>query len=102
MGYVSGAKPTGDWLGSLRAWVQSHTYYPQEALVEHQQGPATLLVEIDRSGKVLSYKLVMSSRSVFLDGAWQDVWRRSTVPPFTPDMTGDNITIAYTMRYILR
>ena len=102
VGYVSGAKPTGSWMGALRAWVNAHTYYPEQALVEHQQGPVTLIVEIDRSGKVLSYKLVMSSRSVFLDGAWQDVWRRSNVPPFTPDMTGDSITIAYTMRYILR
>ena len=101
LGYVSGAKPTGDWIGSLKRWVQARTYYPEEAVIEGQQGPATVEVQIARSGKVLSFRLVESSRSAFLDGGWLDVWRGSTAPPFTPDMQGDSTTIVFTMNYIL-
>ena len=101
LGYVSGAKPTGDWMGALRRWTSARIYYPEEALAEHQQGTATVLIDIARSGKVLSVRLLSSARSPFLDGAWVDIFRNSVVPPFTPDMTGDDTTITYTLHYIL-
>ena len=101
LGFVSGARPTGDWVGALRRWTSARIYYPEEAIVEHQQGSATVLLDIDRSGRVLSVKLLSSARSAFLDGAWIDIFRNSVVPPFTPDMTGQDTQITYTLHYIL-
>jgi protein TonB len=101
MGYVSGARPTGDWIGALRRWAQARLYYPEEALAEHQQGTAVVLLTIDRSGKVLNVELLSSARSPFLDQAWLGVWRGATVPAFTPDMTEPATQITYTLHYIL-
>ena len=68
-------------MSALRKWVDARKYYPDEAVAEMQQGNVSLLVDIDRSGRVLSVQLVGSSRSPFLDGAFQDMFRRAVVPP---------------------
>ena len=101
LGYVSGAHPTGDWIGALRRWATARLYYPEQALADHQQGTAVVLLTIARSGQVLNVQLVQSARSPFLDGAWVDIFRGSTVPPFTPDMQEASTQITYTLHYRL-
>ncbi len=102
LGYVSGAKPSGDWMSALRRWVDARKYYPEQAIAQLEQGNVTLLVNIDRSGRVLSVQLADSSRSQFLDGAFTDLFRRGTVPPFTPDMGEQTTTLRATMHFVLR
>jgi TonB family protein len=102
LGYVSGAKPSGDWMSALRKWVDARKYYPEQAIAQLEQGDVTLLVNIDRSGRVLSVQLASSSRSQFLDAAFTDLFRRGTVPPFTPDMTEQTTTLRATMHFVLR
>ena len=101
LGYVSGAKPSGDWMGAIRRWVDARKYYPEGAIQSRQQGNVTISVLIDRSGKVLSVQLANSSQSPFLDGAFIDVFRGGTVPPFTPDMTDQTTTLRATMHFVL-
>ncbi len=101
LGYVSGARPSGDWMGAIRRWVDARKYYPEGAIESRQQGAVTINVLIDRSGKVLSVQLAGSSRSPFLDGAFEDLFRNGTVPPFTPDMTDQTTTLRATMHFVL-
>ncbi len=101
LGYVSGARPSGDWIGALKRWVQARTYYPEGALDQGQRGAVTVEVVIDRSGRVLSSTLVRSARSPFLDMGFLGEWRGATTPSFTPDMTEQTTTIVFTMNYIL-
>ncbi len=84
--FVSGARPTGDWLSAFRRWAQARVYYPEEAAREGQDGVAVVMVEVERSGHVRSVKLESSARSPFLDGALIDLFRNATVPPVTSDM----------------
>ena len=84
--YVAGARPTGDWLSAFRRWAQARVYYPEEAAREGQDGVATVMVEVERSGHVRSVRLENSARSPFLDGALVDLFRNATVPPVTSDM----------------
>ncbi len=101
LGYVSGAKPSGDWMSALRRWVDARKYYPEQAIAQMEQGSVTLLIDIDRTGKVLQVRLAGTSQSQFLDGAFEDLFRRATVPPFTPDMTDQTTTLRATMHFRL-
>jgi protein TonB len=101
MSYIAGAHPSGDWIGALKRWVQSHTYYPEAALDQQQQGAVTVVFEVDRSGRVLSSSLARSSRSPFLDMGFLGEFRNATVPSFTPDMKDPTTTVAFTMNYVL-
>ncbi len=101
MSYVAGARPSGDWIGALKRWVQAHTYYPEAALDQQQQGAVTVVFQVDRSGRVLSSSLARSSRSPFLDMGFLGEFRGATVPSFTPDMTDPTTTVAFTMTYVL-
>ena len=101
LGYVSGARPSGDWMGLLRRWATARLYYPDQAIADHQQGTAVVLLTIDRSGRVLNVQLLQSARSPFLDGAWIDVFRGATVPAFTPDMPDESTKVTYTLHYRL-
>ncbi len=101
LGYVSGAKPSGDWMGAIRRWVDARKYYPEGAIDSRQQGSVTINVLIDRSGKVLSVQLASSSRSPFLDEGFLSLFRGGTVPAFTPDMTDQTTTLRATMHFVL-
>ena len=101
LGYVAGAHPSGDWMGALRRWATARLYYPEQAIADHQQGTSVILLTVARSGRVISVQLLQSARSPFLDGAWVDVFRGSTVPAFTPDMTEDSTQVTYTLHYHL-
>ena len=102
MGYIAGARPSGDWMSALRKWVDLHKYYPEAAVEQLQQGDVAIAVEIDRSGKVLGVQMIRTSGSAFLDGAWLDVFRGATVPAFSPDMTEQTTTLRATIHFILR
>ena len=101
LGYVSGAHPSGDWIGALRRWTTPRLYYPEQAIADRAQGTSVVLLSIARSGRVLNVRLLQTARSPFLDGAWIDIFRGATVPGFTPDMTEDSTQVTYTLHYRL-
>ena len=88
-------------MSALRRWVDARKYYPEQAIAQQEQGAVTLMIDIDRSGRVLSVQLAGSSHSQFLDGAFVDLFRRANVPPFTPDMTDQTTTLRATMNFRL-
>ncbi|WP_158744390.1 energy transducer TonB [Acidisphaera sp. L21] len=84
--YVSGARPTGDWQSAFMRWSQARIYYPEAAVAQGDEGTAAVELEILADGTVRSVRLINTSRSPFLDGGAIDMYRRQTVPAFTPDM----------------
>ncbi|EHL96105.1 TonB-dependent receptor [Acetobacteraceae bacterium AT-5844] len=99
--YVSGAQPSGSWSAAFNAWAQSRIYYPPEAGRNGEDGTVVLQLVIDRSGRVRSVTLKGRSGSRLLDLGAQSVFRSQVVPPFTPDMEGETITLDVRMRYII-
>jgi protein TonB len=101
IGSVEGAQPTGSWRGAFLDWVRARSFYPEEAAMNGEDGNSIVRIVIDRSGQVKSVQLVGRSGSRTLDLALQSIFRDGRVPPFTPDMEGDTMTMTFTMRYIL-
>ena len=91
-----------NWEAELRAWVEARDYYPQAAVVKHEEGISSISVTIDKYGKVLDVEVISSSQSDRLDDAWLSVFRNRTVPQPTPDMNvGDSYTFQATLQYEL-
>lgn len=101
IGSVEGAQPTGSWRGAFLDWVRARSFYPQQAAMNGEDGNSQVRLIIDRSGRVRSVQLVGRSGSRILDLALQSIFRDQRVPPFTPDMEGETMTMTFTMRYIL-
>ncbi|MCG7364327.1 energy transducer TonB, partial [Roseomonas sp. ACRSG] len=101
IGSVEGAQPTGSWRGAFLDWVRARSFYPQQAAMNGEDGNSQVRLVIDRSGRVRSVELVGRSGSRTLDLALQSIFRDQRVPPFTPDMDGETMTMTFTMRYIL-
>jgi TonB family protein len=97
--HVSGAAPTGGWLGAFHEWGQRHIYYPPEAGQKGEDGMAVLEIVVARSGEVRSVVLRTRSGSQILDVGAISVFRNQMVPPFTPEMTGETTTLRIRMRY---
>jgi protein TonB len=89
------------WDSALKRWAQEHGYYPDAAARLGQQGDVTVDLVIDRSGKVLSERLVRGSESAFLNMAWTGLWRDAHVPPFPPGTKDKTVKVRFTARYRL-
>ncbi|MBC9209354.1 TonB family protein, partial [Roseomonas aerophila] len=101
MSHVAGAQASGSWNGAFMSWVRNRSFYPRQAAENGDDGEVMVQVVIERSGRVRSVELRRRSGSMFLDMGLQSIFRNQTVPPFTPDMEGDTMTMNFTMRYIL-
>lgn len=101
IGSVEGAQPSGSWRGAFLDWVRARAFYPTEAAMKGEDGNSVVRIVIDRSGRVRSVELRGRSGSRILDLGLQSIFRDQRVPPFTPDMEGDTMTMTFTMRYIL-
>ncbi len=89
------------WSNALKRWVKEHAYYPEAAVQQGQQGDVTVDIKIDRSGKVITERLVKGSESAFLNMAWYGLWRDAQVPPFPKGTKDKTVTIRYTIEYRL-
>ena len=99
---ISGADLGADWISLYTAWVRSHLYYPEQAALNGEDGSTEVIVEINRSGKVLSVQLVGRSGSQWLDLSTTAMFRGARVPPFPANVTGDTATVEQTIHYVLR
>ncbi len=86
----AGLVPWGSpYWAKLQAWVREHGRYPPQAIPQRLEGVALIEFVIDRSGKVLTYRLLKSSNHYILDHEakrmieWSD-----PVPPLPPDLPG--------------
>ncbi len=88
-----------DWRNLLRAWVDQHKYYPSQAIMNDEDGVATVELVIQPNGHVTSVELVGRSGSRWLDMALVALFRDQTVPPLRGET--DPFELTFTMHYIL-
>ncbi len=99
---IQGAERLGtDWANELSAWVEAHKYYPQQAILNGEDGSPEVEVTVRRDGTVQAVELDTRSGSQWLDIALQGLFRGAHLPPF-PDTTRDQqLTFHFTMHYVL-
>ncbi len=94
---VSSSMSPATWRGALMAHLNRHKRFPSGAA---GTGVATVAFTIDRSGRVLSSRLVRSSGDAALDAEAASLPRRaSPVPAPPPNVGGGSITLAVPIRF---
>jgi protein TonB len=94
-GMASSMSPAS-WKGALMAHLNRHKRFPSGA----GTGVVSVAFTIDRSGRVLSARLVRSSGDGMLDAEAVSLPRRaSPVPAPPPNIGGSSITLAVPIRF---
>jgi len=93
--------PGTNWDAIFNKWVNEHTYYPQAAAEQGQQGSSTISFTVHRDGTVTGVRLLSSAGSPFLDQAWLGIFLQNNVPPFSPDAKDNSVHIVATLNYEL-
>jgi protein TonB len=92
-----------DYLASILAWLERHKEYPREAQRRRQQGTAVLAFELDRQGRVLSYRIKTSSGFAELDREVEAMIKRAEpMPPMPADMTQAKLELQVPVQFRLR
>ncbi|WP_051625797.1 energy transducer TonB [Kozakia baliensis] len=90
-----------DYGSEIDHWIRSHMYYPEDAIRNGEDGPSSVHVVLDRSGRVKSVRLTGQSGSYSLDAATTGMFQGAKLPPVPPDMKGDHFDIDLTINYML-
>lgn len=98
---VRGAHVGPDWMEMLHAWWVEHSYYPQQAAMNGEDGTVGVHLIVDRFGHVELVELVSRSGSQWLDMASTGVFRGAHLPPFPPETPEPRADIDLTIHYIL-
>ncbi len=99
---MRGAEQLGsDWGQAFMAWVDEHKHYPEQAIANDEDGNSTVQFTVDRYGRVKEVSLVQRSGSVWLDMGLTGLFRDARLPPFPVDAPEKDVTITFTMHYIL-
>lgn len=94
---ISSSMSPASWRGALMAHLNRHKRFPAGAA---GTGVATVAFTIDRSGRVISARLVRSSGDAALDAEAASLPRRaSPVPAPPPNVGGGSITLAVPIRF---
>jgi TonB family protein len=99
--HVSTPGADGDYLELIHQYVETHKYYPDQAIAEGQDGIAVIHATISPQGRILHLELVESSGSSWLDMAWLGLFRSMDLPRFPPDMKVPQLDFTYSMDYHL-
>lgn len=92
-----------DYLARLQAWLERHKEYPSRARQRRQEGTALLQVEMDRDGRVLSYRLENSAGHAALDREVEAMIRRaSPLPPLPPEMPQQRLSFVVPVEFRIR
>lgn len=82
-----------NYMATVFAHLEKYKKYPRFAGWRKPEGRVTLRVQFDRSGKVLSTKVVKSSGHAKLDdGAIATIRKADPLPPFPSEMKQDAVT----------
>jgi protein TonB len=99
---VRGAENLGpDWLNEFSQWVEEHKRYPEQAIANMEDGTNEVTIRIRRDGQVEDVSLGYGSGSQWLDLGTQALFRGRRLPPFPPDAKDDEVTIQFTMHYVI-
>jgi TonB family protein len=90
-----------DWRNALAAWVEDHSYYPQQAGELGQEGSPRVVITLMPDGRVISVEMDHASASQWLNLGLLGLFRGAKLPPL-PKSAGDKpIQIYFTMKYII-
>ncbi|MCB8821821.1 energy transducer TonB [Microvirga rosea] len=92
-----------NWRGAVSAHLNRAKRYPAEARQRREEGTVRLSFVIDRSGRVLSYKIVGSSGSAAIDEeAIAMIQRASPLPAPPAEVAGAQIPLTVPLQFYLR
>lgn len=92
-----------EYFSVILAWLEKHKEYPRHAQARRQQGTAVLYFELDRHGKVLSYRIKTSSGVPELDREVEAMIKRAEpLPPMPADMTQAKLELQVPVQFRLR
>jgi len=98
---VEGADVGDDWIQQLHEWWDRHAYYPQEALLNREDGTLQIHLVIRRDGHVTEVDKLSSSGSRSIDIAGESVFRNAALQPFPNSTPQPQADIYLTLQYIL-
>lgn len=99
----SNSMSPANWRSQLMAHLNRNKRYPSEARARGEQGRPRVAFTINRSGAVLSARLVGSSGSASLDEEAVAMVRRSSpVPPPPPEMAGSSFSFTVPVLFNMR
>lgn len=102
-GSVASRNAIASWRELLMMRLQQNKRYPRSAEERHEQGVVTLNFTVDRSGKVLSRKIVKSSGVAALDTEVMTMLDRAQpLPAFPPAMAQHSINLVVPIRFSLK
>lgn len=92
---------SSDYGAEVDRWIRAHMFYPEDAAEAGEDGPSSVHVIIDRTGRVKGVRLTNQSGSYALDAATVGMFQSAQLPPVPPDMAGDHFDLDVTINYIL-
>lgn len=92
-----------DYFAVILAWLEKHKEYPRQSQLRRQQGTAVLHFELDRHGRVLSYRIRTSSGFPELDREVEAMIKRAEpLPPMPADMVQARLELLVPVQFRLR
>jgi periplasmic protein TonB len=98
---VEGAQVGDDWLQQMQRWWDEHSYYPDQARRNNEEGTVQLHVVVDRYGTVKSVEMESQSGSQWIDMAALGLFRGAHLPPFPQSTPEGQADLHLTLQYIL-
>ena len=97
------AAQIASWYRRIAQQVERHKGYPPSARARHETGTAELAFTLDRSGKVMTSRIVRTSGSAALDQETIDTVRRAQpYPSPPPNMPGETFEFTVPIRFNIR
>ena len=90
-----------DWFDEVAAWWLRHRFYPSEAGRLNQEGDVILRLVVGRDGRVEAVDVEQRSGSPWLELGALAVFRDARLPPLPPDVRDPNVTVDFTIHYVI-
>lgn len=91
------------YVAKLRQWLERHKEFPVKAQAKRIQGTVLVFFAIDRTGRVLDFRVRRSSGSPMLDAAAEEMIRRANPLPAMPDgMRQARLEVVVPVQFYLR
>jgi len=98
---ISGAQLGTDWIRQLRIYWIDHRRYPQEAVINGDEGTLIIRFDVDRNGHVSNYQQLQSSGSRPLDLVTRATFANAQLAPFPYNTPENTATLTVTVTYSL-
>jgi protein TonB len=103
--HAAGGNPAAqrNYFAQLAAWLNKHKRYPRRAQQRRQEGTVKVRFMIDRSGRVLSHRIIGSSGHALLDREVEAMLARaSPLPPVPAEIGQTRLSITLPVAFSLR